>query len=295
MSAQASLQDVSPIVVQKCTPFVGAEISNIDLTRPLPDDQVDTLRKAFADYSVLFFRDQHISFEDHVRLGEYFGEIGDHVGKKTISQPTGDPRVRKFHADAETKKVSGDLWHTDQSCAEVPPLASVLYLHTLPEDGAGDTLFSSMYAAFDGLSDRMKRYLRGMTAIHDGTHIFGEGTPSAEHPVIVRHPDSGRELIYVNSAFTMRIKDVPEEESRSILDFLFAHVGRPEWTYRFRWTPHAIAMWDNRSAQHMAIDDYWPQTRSGFRIQLDGKARPVASATESEAAPSTLERRTLTS
>jgi taurine dioxygenase len=184
--------------------------------------------------------------------------------------------VRRFHYDETTAKISGDIWHTDQSCAETPPLGSILYNHTIPPKGGGDTIFASMYAAYDALSDRMKTYLDGLTALHDGARIFGPGTPAASHPVIVRHPDSDRKLIYVNDAFTARINDVPPEESDAILRFLYAHCSRPEWSYRFRWQPHSIAFWDNRCAHHYAIPDYWPAVRSGYRVQIDGMAPPVA-------------------
>lgn len=266
----------SNISVAPTSPHVGAEIGRVDLTRPLSDGQLEELRRAFTDYLVLFFRDQEISFEDHVRLAEYFGPIGEHVGVTTISNPTDDPRVRLFHYDESTQQISGDIWHTDQSCAEIPPLGSILYNHTIPPNGGGDTIFASMYAAYDALSDQMKTYLDGMTALHDGTRIFGPGTPAANHPVIVRHPGSGRKLIYVNDAFTAKINDVPPEESAAILQFLYAHCARPEWSFRFRWQPHSIAFWDNRCAHHYAVSDYWPEVRSGFRVQIDGIERPVA-------------------
>ena len=266
----------SDITVTPCSPNIGAEISDIDLKKPLSNAEVADLRKAFTDHQVIFFRDQEISFEDHVRLAEYFGPLGAHVGKKTISQTTDDPRVRKFHYDENTPRVSGDVWHTDQSCAEVPPLGSMLYNHTLPPNGGGDTLFASMYAAYENLSDRMKVYLDGLTALHDGVPTFGEGTPKAVHPVVVRHPESGRKLLYVNKVFTMRINELSEQESEAVLNFLFDHCGRPEWSYRFRWTPHSIAFWDNRCTHHMAISDYWPEVRSGYRVPIDGITSPVA-------------------
>ena len=172
--------------------------------------------------------------------------------------------------------MSGNLWHTDQSCAPVPPLASILYLHTIPSNGGGDTGFASMYAAYDALSDRMKAYLEGLTALHDGVPVFGEGTPRATHPVIVRHPDSGRKLLFVNKGFTVRINEVSEEESDAILRFLFDHCIRPEWSTRFRWEPHSVAFWDNRCVQHRAIADYLPEPRSGFRVQIEGTVPPVA-------------------
>ena len=264
------------IEVTPYSPHVGAEIGGIDLTRPLPAEQLAELRRAFTDRLVLFFRDQEIGFDDHARLAEYFGTIGRHVGVRTHSEPSEDDRVRRFHFDEYSEDVSGNVWHTDQSCAPVPPLASILYNHTLPPDGGGDTLFASMYAAYDALSDRMKAYLEGLTALHDGVRVFGEGTPRATHPVVVRHPDSGRKLLYVNESFTVRIEELPPAESRHLLAFLVEHCTQPEWTCRFRWRPHSIAMWDNRCAQHRAISDYLPNVRSGYRVQIDGTAAPVA-------------------
>jgi taurine dioxygenase len=264
------------ITVTPYSPSVGAVIGNIDLTRPLAETELAELRRAFTEYSVLYFRDQEIGHDDHARLAEYFGTIGQHVGKKTNSQESDDPRVRKFHADGETPRVSGNVWHTDQSCAPRPPLASILYLHTVPPHGGGDTGFANMYAAYEALSDRMKAYLEGLTAKHDGASQFGEGTPDAVHPIIVRHPESGRKLIYVNDAFTTRINEVSQEESAAILKFLCDHCIRPEWSTRFRWEPHSIAFWDNRCIQHRATSDYLPNVRSGFRVQIEGTAAPVA-------------------
>ena len=264
------------ITVTPASPHVGAEIGDIDLTRPLTADQLAELRRALTEHLVLFFRDQEIGFDDHARLAEYFGTIGRHVGAHTNSRPSEDDRVRRFHFDADSKTVSGNAWHTDQSCAPVPPLASILYNHTLPPDGGGDTLFASMYAAYDALSERMKIFLEGLTALHDGVPVFGAGTPRATHPVVVRHPESGRRLLYVNAAFTTRINELPPGESRHLLAFLVEHCTQPEWTFRFRWKPHSIAFWDNRCAQHRAISDYLPNVRSGYRVQIDGVAAPVA-------------------
>lgn len=264
------------ITVEPYTPAIGAIIGNIDLTQPLSELEVAELTRAFTDHLVLFFRDQKISFDDHARFAEYFGTIGQHVGKQTNSQTTNDPRVRKFHADGDTPRVSGNVWHTDQSCAAVPPMASILYLHTIPPNGGGDTGFASMYAAYDGLSDRMKAHLDGLTATHDGSEHWGPEAPRATHPVVVRHPESGRKLLYVNVGFTKRIVELPREESDALLQYLFDHCIRPEWTTRFRWEPHSIAFWDNRCAQHRAISDYLPNKRSGYRVQIDGTAAPVA-------------------
>lgn len=264
------------LTVTPASPNIGAEIGNIDLKHPLTDPQLVELKRAFTEFSVLFFRDQEIGFEDQARLGEYFGNCGQHVGVNTHSKITDDPRVRKFHTDTEQTHVSGNLWHTDQSCAELPAMASILYLHTVPPNNAGDTGFASQYAAYDALSDRMKDYLDGLTVLHDGSKRFGEGTVTAVHPLICRHPESGKKHIFLGESFAACINELSREESDMILKFLFAHAVRPEWSMRFHWRPHSIAMWDNRCALHRATDDFLPHTRSGYRVQIDGIAAPVA-------------------
>lgn len=276
MDGHGSNSAYRTITVRRCSPTIGAEIGNIDLTRPLSEPELAELRRAFTENLVLFFRDQKISFDDHARLGEYFGSLGSHVGKQTNSRPSNDPRVRKFHFDENSERISGNVWHSDQSCAPNPPLGSILYMHTIPPHGGGDTMFASMYAAYDALSDRMKSYLEGLTALHDGVPTFGDGTPRAVHPVVVRHPESGKKLLFVNEAFTSHIIEVPRHEGVGVLRMLYEHMKKPEFCYRFRWEPHSIAFWDNRCAQHYATDDYWPNVRSGYRVQIEGSVPPVA-------------------
>jgi taurine dioxygenase len=264
------------ISVTPASPHIGAEIGRVDLTQPLSEPQLDQLRAAFTQYQVVFFRDQRISFDDQIRLASYFGSLGRHVGASTISKTTDNPLVRKFHYDATSQVISGENFHSDQSCAPMPPLGTILYNHTVPPDGGGDTQFASMYAAYDALSPRMQTYLAGLTATHDGTRIFGPGTPVAVHPVVVRHPVSGRKALYVNTDFTAYINDLPRLEADRLLAFLVDHCANPQWTARFRWHAHSIAFWDNRCVQHQAIWDYWPNVRSGYRVQIEGTAAPVA-------------------
>jgi taurine dioxygenase len=264
------------ISVEPASPHIGAEIGGIDLTAQLADAQVRELRRAFVQFGVLFFRDQRISFDDHVRLARYFGEPGAHAGKTTISKTTENPHVRKFHYDETSEVISGENFHSDQSCAAIPPLGTILYNHTIPPNGGGDTQFASQYTAYETLSPRMQRYLEGLTAIHDGTRIFGPGSPVSEHPVVVRHPESGRKALYVNRDFTARIVGLPPLESERVLRFLVDHCANPQWTVRFRWRPHSIAFWDNRCVQHQAIWDYWPNVRSGYRVQIEGTHAPIA-------------------
>src|ERR1700677_1634019 len=264
------------IVVTPASPHIGAEVTKIDLTKPLSERQLSELRAAFTQYGVIFFREQQISFDDQIRLAGYFGALGTHGGKTTISKPTVNPMVRKFHYDENSAMISGENFHSDQSCAAIPPLGTILYNHTVPPAGGGDTQFASMYAAYDALSPRMKVYLEGLTATHDGTRIFGPGTPVSVHPVVVRHPESGRKALYVNTDFTSAVNDLPALESDRLLRFLIDHCTNPQWTCRFRWRAHSIAFWYNRCVQHQAIWDYWPNVRSGFRVQIEGTAKPLA-------------------
>jgi len=270
------------IQVTPVSPNVGAEIGDIDLTKPLTNRQVEELHSALMDHLVLFFRDQKLNHEAQKALGRHFGKLhisvgGDGTNSKALA---GDPEVRALHFDAKSERVSGETWHTDQSCAAIPPMGSILYLHTVPPNGGGDTMFASMYAAYDALSDRMKKYLTGLTAVHDGTRAFEKTTnntpPTSTHPIIAKHPVTGRKLIFFTGLIVTKINDVPADESDSIIAFLSNHCAHPDFQYRFRWRPHSVAFWDNRCAHHRAIWDYWPNTRSGFRIQIQGEAPPIA-------------------
>ncbi|HEX4040553.1 MAG TPA: TauD/TfdA family dioxygenase, partial [Xanthobacteraceae bacterium] len=184
------------ITVTPSTPHIGAEIGNIDLTKPLTNRQVEEVHDAIIAHGVIFFRDQNIDFASHERFIRYFGEPHVHVGGAgTASSIVPDhPAIRKQHFDKNSKRVSGEQWHSDQSCAEFPPAYSVLHQEIIPPDGGGDTMFLSAYKAYEELSPSMKAYLEGKTATHDGSRVFDKGKdtyPTAVHPVVVRHPESG--------------------------------------------------------------------------------------------------------
>jgi taurine dioxygenase len=267
----------SSIRVKRLTPHIGAEIGNIDLTKPLSNLEVQELHEAFAENGVIFFRDQPIDHESHKRLARYFGELHIHVGPSTQSQPlSGQPEIRALHFDATSEKVAGEMWHTDQSSAPTPPLGSILYLHTVPPDGGGATLFASLYAAYEGLSSRMQQFLSGLTATHDGSRAFGPGAPLSVHPLVARHPVTGRKLLYVNPSEMSHINELSREESEAVIAFLYAHCAHPDFQMRFQWEAHSIAFWDNRCTHHRAIWDYYPHVRSGFRIQIKGTVPPVS-------------------
>jgi taurine dioxygenase len=256
--------------VSKISPHVGGNVAGIDLTRELDGQQVEDIRQALAQYGVLRFEDQALDHDSLKRLGRHFGELHFHTGVKSMSE---HPEITAIYSDENSKHVNGELWHTDLSCDEIPPLGSILHMKIVPQSGGGDTAFSSMYAAYDALSDRMKGYLEGLTATHDGHFAFSRFNPNgkftrASHPVINTHPVSGKKAIYVNRSFTSQINELPYEEGKALLEFLYTHCERAEWSMRFHWAKDVVAFWDNRCVQHLAIWDYYPELRSGFRVQI---------------------------
>jgi len=261
------------IEVKPITPGIGAEIFGIDIGAPLTNRQVQEVHDALAQHLVIFFRDQKLEPEGHKRFGRYFGEL---ALSTVVDGIEGHPEIVRMHADENSKYVAGEQWHSDLSCNPEPPMGSILYLHTVPPVG-GDTLFASMYAAYEALSERMKAYLEGMTAIHDAEpfyrQIFGRTNktyPVASHPIVRVHPVTKRKALYVNEQYTTRIDGVSRPESDAILGYLHAHCQNPEFQVRFRWRPNSAAFWDNRCSQHHAIWDYFPLVRSGSRISIKG-------------------------
>ena len=265
------------IRVDKLTPLIGGEISGVDLAKTLAAKQEEEIHRALAENLVIFFRDQHISKEQHLAFGRRFGAL--HVHPAAPHEP-GTPELMIIHADRDTPRANGEGWHTDVSCEPEPPMGSILYIRVCPPNG-GDTLFASMVAAYDALSDRMKAYLAGMTAQHESEHVY-RGTyanfgvvdkpeyPRAEHPVVRTHPVTGKKALYVNRGFTRCLNGVPGDESDGMLRYLYEHMENPLFQCRFHWRANSIAFWDNRCVQHRAMWDYWPHTRSGNRVTVAG-------------------------
>ena len=267
------------VEVRPLTPTIGAEVRGVDLGA-VDDETLEVLRDALTAHLVLFFRDQDISVQAHKAFGAMFGELDVHPNDPGLE---GHPEVMIIHADETSKRVAGEMWHSDVSCSPEPPMGSILRMFVVPESG-GDTLFASMYAAYDALSERMKAYLEDLTAVHDGGPYYrtvnriigrddgGRTYPSAEHPVVRTHPVSGRRCLFVNSMFTTHLVGVPKSESDHVLAFLFDHVQNPQFACRFRWKPSSVAFWDNRCTQHYAVWDYFPSVRSGYRVTVRGTA-----------------------
>jgi taurine dioxygenase len=246
----------------------------------LSDADFARIEQAFTDHSVLFFRDQpRLAPDTQIAFAKRFGELHYHPA---APRPEDQPELFVIHAHKDSKFADGNGWHSDVSCDSEPPLGSCLQLHVLPPVG-GDTLFASMYAAFETLSPIMQKFLSGLTATHESEHLYrgrytergvddtGKVYPSAEHPIVRTHPQSGRQALYVNPSFTARINGLSPAESKALLDFLYGHQQRPEFQVRFRWTENAIALWDNRCTQHFALWDYWPNERKGHRVTIKGE------------------------
>jgi len=264
------------IQVDKLTPHAGAEIRGVDLSQPLDERTFKEIHDALIDSGVIFFRDQHITPDQQKAFGRLFGEL--HMHPAAPRELADHPEILVIHADEKSKHVAGENWHSDVSCDLEPPMGSILYMHELPPVG-GDTLFASMYAAYEALSEPMKRFLEPLTAMHEGEHVYrgrygvddtGKTFPKAEHPVVRTHPVSGRKALYVNGGFTTRIVQLKRPESDALLQFLYRHVETPEFHCRFRWQVNSIAFWDNRCMQHHAMWDYYPQRRHGHRVTIRG-------------------------
>jgi taurine dioxygenase len=266
---------------------VGAEIHGLDLSRTLSEKDVRAVRSALFEHGVVFFRDQHLTPEQHIAFAERFAPINVN---RFFAHATGYPMIAEVRKEPGQKANIGGGWHTDHSYDQIPALGSVLYAREVPPTG-GDTLFASMYAAYDALSDGLKQTLEGMRACHSSRHVFGAGNPrraksdlndriinpefatqDAVHPVVIRHPGSGRRALYVNPGFTLRFEGWTDEESRPLLEYLYRHASRPEFTCRFRWQPGSLAFWDNRATWHYALNDYQGERRLLHRITLEGVA-----------------------
>ncbi|MGH7289400.1 MAG: TauD/TfdA dioxygenase family protein, partial [Myxococcota bacterium] len=237
---------------------LGAEVAGVDLAR-LDDATFAKLHAAWLEHQVLFFREQALSPEEHKAFGRRFGALQIHPFLHS-RRDEGHPEIVVLESDAERPYLAAG-WHSDVTFAPEPPMASILRAVEAPPFG-GDTLWSSMYAAYEALSDTMQRLLSGLSAIHDTSKTFSRGAypaekhpdaaqvPRAEHPVVRTHPETGRKGLFVNSAFTRRIAGMHRGESDALLGFLYEHVATPEFSCRFHWEKDSIALWDNRCTQH---------------------------------------------
>jgi alpha-ketoglutarate-dependent taurine dioxygenase len=278
------------ISVNKISGALGAEISGVDLSQKLDDGVIGELRRALVENCVIFFRDQNITPDQHLAFGRRFGELQIHDFVEGMEDNQEILEVRK---EADELRNFGGGWHSDVSYLEKPALGSVLYAHEVPAFG-GDTMFANQYLAYETLSDGLKETLGQMRAMHSARKSYGlyatravekaktsmgirfteEAHTEVDHPVVRTHIESGRKCLYVHGGFTTRFQDMTEEESAPLLDYLYRHAVRPEFTCRFRWERGSIAFWDNRCVQHNAINDYNGQRRVMHRVTVEGE-RPV--------------------
>jgi taurine dioxygenase len=275
------------LTVTPSGPVLGAEISGLDLTQEFKPEIVAAIRAALLRHKVVFFRDQDISYEDHVRFGRYFGDLEGHP---VTAHVPGFPEILHIEA-ADGMKLREDIvpivraankWHTDVTFREAPSMGGVLRMRHMPPLG-GDTLFADTAAIYRDIPQKLKDQLETLTAEHDIIQSYGYRVDEAKrqelraayppmvHPVVRTHPETGDKHLFVNKVFTTRILGLPEDEAKTLLAELLDRVKSPEYQVRFRWTPNAIVFWDNRATQHYAILDYWPQERIVERVTIKGE------------------------
>ena len=267
------------ISIRQLSPALAAEVEGADLSAPVPPKTARELGQAIAEHDVLVFRNQYLMPEQHIAFSRQFGPLETHVFSDTLLE--GYPEIYVISNVVENGKpkgrpYAGTYWHSDLSYVAEPSLGSIMYAREVPDIG-GDTLFSSMYLAYETLSGGMKRMLGRLRAVHDfayadklyfskreDRHGLSEGqkkkTPPVEHPVVRTHPVTNRQALFVNPGFTCRFADMTEEESQPLLQYLFQHSANSAFVYRHRWQPNDLVFWDNRCTIHQTIRDYGADT-----------------------------------
>jgi len=281
-----SAPNFETISVNKMTGAMGAIISGVDLSEDISDQQFEEIRTALFTFGAIGFRDQDLSFDAHSRFAKKFGTLEIHPIVNGMDQ---HPEIIKMHKPAGTNASFGVGWHTDNSFFEKPSLGSILFAEVIPPVG-GDTLFSNQQLAFEQLSEGMKTTLESLIAVHSAQDAYtspsalekydGDGSitykrdpivsQTVEHPVIIKHPVTGKKALYVNPMFTSHFKGWTKEESQPLLDFLLKHAVREDFQCRFNWSKGTVAMWDNRIVQHAALNDYHQYERLIYRITVNG-------------------------
>ncbi len=255
---------------------LGAEVSGIDLREPLDEPTRKELHEAWMEHQVLFFRDQDLSLDQHKDFARNFGELHVHPVLQPLKDE-GHPEVVLLVSGGNMGGFVAEKWHSDVTFEQEPPLGSILRAVEVPEAG-GDTMWASMYAAYEALSDTMQSLLSGLRAVHH-SGFFNQLAKEDQkkdlqqesvHPVIRTHPVTGRKGIFVNPVFTRRIEGMKPAESDALLRFLYEHVDQPEFSCRFHWRADSIAMWDNRCTQHRVIRDNLVDPRRMQRITIRG-------------------------
>lgn len=289
------MSEYQTVTVTPVTPAVGAIIGNVDLSNDLAPETVREIHRALMRHHVVFFRDQHISARQHADFARAFGPL--RMARRAAFDVLTDVPEMQVLINDEERPPNVNHYHTDGIFRNEPEFASILRAVECPEAG-GDTIFVSLVAAYEGLSDTMKNYVGKLSAVNDFMKLHGSpakvrswkgdnfermdamrrDNPPVEHPLIRTHPVTGEKHLYLSESFTTHIVGVGAEESQRVLDFLFRHVSKPEYQCRFAWKPGSMAFWDNRAALHYAVADYWPARRLMHRVTIVEDARGAEGA-----------------
>ena len=277
------MTNYSTINVKPLSGNIGAEIDGVNLKK-ITKKQFKEIKIVFGKYGVIFFRNQNLSPEEEIIFAELWGEININ---RFFTNLEGYPKIALVSKEPDQKKNIGGAWHTDHTYDLEPAMGSILFAHQVPKKG-GDTIFSSMYAAYETLSDGLKDTLKNMYGRHSSRHVFGtsraernddtvgriinsdKAKQDAIHPVVITHPQTGKKALFVNPTFTLGFDGWSDEESKPLLNYLYSHATKPEFTCRFKWEEGSIAFWDNRSTWHLAVNDYHGQRRLMHRITING-------------------------
>lgn len=279
---RAATGRAAAVEVEQLGAYLGAEIRGVDLSNPLDDETFQIVHDALVEHEVILIPDQDITVDQQMAFGRRFGELSIHPFSPNLKDK---PELIVLDYNEGNPAFATDVWHSDETFREDPPMATILRSVLVPKVG-GDTMWASMTAAYDALSDRIRNQIDGLEAIHDigpfrrlfpdtpegraGMRKMEDICPRRCHPIVRVHPVSGRKALFVNPQFTVAIKDMSERESRMMLDLLFRQAETPEFQFRLRWQPNMVVMWDNRSTQHYAVHDYYPQRRKMERVTIKG-------------------------
>jgi taurine dioxygenase len=282
-SEKLSEGKAEPLRIERLGASLGAEVHGLDLKEPMDPATFQAFEAALTEHKVLVLRGQNLTTDQHVRMSRLFGELEVHP-----MRPQGEfPEILVLDNHKDNPVLSTDVWHSDTTFRRNPTKYTILRCQIMPKLG-GDTLWANMEAAYEGLSETFKAMIGGMRAVHDFQNFrvlfkntdedraklrkMEELFPNPSHPVVRTHPVTRRKCIYVNPQFTLRIEGLEPAESRAILDVLFAQAQVPEYQFRLRWAPGTVVFWDNRSTQHYAANDYYPERRRMERTAIVGDA-----------------------
>ena len=274
------------VEVVRCHRSIGAEIRGVDLSTSLPDTIFQAIYAALLEHKIIFFRNQNITTEQHINFGRLFGPLETNPFRP---QKDGAPELQIIKNDKSNPVLSTDVWHSDLTFRLQPTKFTILRCLEIPEYG-GDTMWADMCAAYEGLSPKLRDFVTGLTAIHDfknfrvlykdnpakreELHRMEEMFPNPSHPVVITHPETRQRVLFVNRQFTLRIEGMSELESRNILEVLYDQAKVPEYQFRLSWQPGTLVVWDNRSCQHYAVNDYYPFRRHMERVAVAGDTSP---------------------